>query len=74
MWKGFWKEAQLSLLSGLIFYVICPLSLTAFDDHVDKEKQDAAHEDEHEPIRRVTHRDIPYDEKRKIKKPLSSKR
>lgn len=57
MWKGFWKEVQLSLLSGLIFFFIRPLSRTAFDDHVDKEKQDTTSEDEYQPIRRVVHRD-----------------
>jgi len=48
----------------MIVFLVLLLLLTAFDDRVGKERQDAANENEDDPIRRVAHH-TPYAVKRK---------
>jgi hypothetical protein len=57
----------------IVFPILLPLFLAALDDHVRKEIQDAADENEHYPIRGVMHRD-PSRMGSAKQKPPSSKR
>jgi len=49
----------------MALFLILPLFLTALDDHVGKEIEDTANEDEHYPICRVMHRDLSVTESAK---------